>query len=163
MKENLDSLKSAMEAAFDEAGFVVFRAHSRLGDPHEQIHWDYDHFPDFKKFLDAARGVGARMIVFHYREFSPDVLAEAAERLEEAELPRDEKRTLERRMLELQVYEGFTCALEASFDHDGRTYILELHTKWYDELLDILDDIDAALPEDEEDDNGPIGGYFSRN
>ena len=64
----------------------------------------------------------------------------------------------------MRAYDGFTCAIELSFDFEGRAYIFDLRTEWYEEFNDMLDDIEAAIPdEDEDDDEGPIGGYFSKN
>jgi hypothetical protein len=42
--------------------------------------------------------------------------------------------------------------------------MFDLHTDWYGEFLDTVDEIDGSAPEEgEEDDEGPIGGYYSRN
>jgi hypothetical protein len=49
-----------------------------------------------------------------------------------------------------------------SFDYQGRLYLFGLRTEWYDELSDIVDEIDASLPEPDEGDDD-MGGYFSRN
>jgi hypothetical protein len=38
-----------------------------------------------------------------------------------------------------------------------------LRTDWYEEFLDILDQIDEAFAAGTEEDGGPMGGYFSRN
>jgi hypothetical protein len=51
-----------------------------------------------------------------------------------------------------------------SYDHQGRLYFFDLHTDWYDEYLDLHDELVASLPEpSEEQDDGPVGGYYSRN
>ena len=65
---------------------------------------------------------------------------------------------------EMLSYQGFTCALEASYDYEGRTYIYDLQAEWYGEFLRILDEVDDLSSEDgegEEDDS--MGDYFSRN
>ena len=69
------------------------------------------------------------------------------------------------RLRELRAYDGFTCAIELSFDENGRVFMFELRTDWYEEFSDLLDEIDSAIPhaEDDEPDEGPIGGYFSKN
>ncbi len=161
--ENLDKLRTEIEESLTANGFIVFYGYSRLSETHASVHWDCERYPDYKPFLEAARGCGIKLIVYHHREFSSEYIDDAMERLETADLPRDEKRTLERRLRELNTYEGFTCALELSFDCCGRMYVYERRTEWYDELMDILDDIDATLPEEEDEDEGPISGYFSRN
>ena len=104
------------------------------------------------------------MIVFHHRQFGQDYIDDAMERLEAAELPPEDRRALERRLNALRGYEGFTCLLELSFDHQGRVYYFSLRTEWYEDLLDILDEIDASDPDQEEEEGEePMGGYFSRN
>ncbi len=109
--------------------------------------------------LDAA----AKTVPYQ-RKIWADYIDDAVARLEAAELPRDEQRPLERRLNSLRDYAGFTCDLELSFDHQGRVYCFSLRTEWYEDLLDILDEIDASYPEQEEEDGeGPLGGYFSRN
>jgi hypothetical protein len=103
-------------------------------------------------------------VVFHHREFSRDIVDDALDRLEAAGMAQDESRPLERRLKELRKYEGFTCALELSFDYEGRIYVFDLTTDWYDELSDILEEIDLNSMDDEDDDEeGPLSGYFSQN
>jgi len=102
------------------------------------------------------------VIVFNDRQFSADHLEDAAERLQACELAAEERRTLERRLRDLRAFEGFTCALELSFDHQGRLYLFNVRAEWYEDFLDLLEEIDAFLPEDEEEDDS-MGGYFSRN
>lgn len=161
MKPNLDKLKDEIERYLDAEGFVVFHAHSRLLDSAPIIEWNTDSVPDYRLFLEAARKIGASLVVFHHGSFSTSLIEEAFEDLEDADMPRDEKRALERRLRELSVYEGFTHMIELSFDHHGRIYLFTLETDWYEELHRIMEEIQASLPDDDED--GPMGGYFSNN
>jgi hypothetical protein len=56
------------------------------------------------------------------------------------------------------------CAIELSFDHDGRVFLFDLRTEWFDEFSEMLDEIQLLVPDpDEGDDDSPISGYFSRN
>ena len=76
----------------------------------------------------------------------------------------EERRGFERRLREIGGYQGFTSALEVSYDYEGRTYIYELQAEWYSDFLHILDEIDSYAPDEEEgEQEGPVGGYFSRN
>ncbi len=164
MKLDLDRLKREIEEYLEEKDFVVFQGHSRIAGSTPFVYWDTEQHPDFREFLDTAAKCGVRLIVFHHREFSNDYIEDALERLEAAELPRDDQRPIERRLKALRDYEGFTCHLELSFDYQGRGYHFSLRTEWYEDLLDVLDEIDASLPEEEEDEGEePMGGYFSRN
>lgn len=161
---DLETLKTEMQAYLTREGMTVFYGYSRSMDSPTQVYWDIENHPDFREFLDAGRRAGAKLIVFYHRAFSLDAIDEALDHIEDSDLPRDEKRSFESRLRELQAYEGFTCAIELSFDIDGRVYLFEIRTEWYEALNDLLAEIDAAT-EDVEDneDHGPISGYFSKN
>lgn len=162
MKPNLDALKLEIEEYLATSEFAVFHGYSRMLDSLPLVHWDVDRYPQYQKFLEVARRADTKIVVYHQREFTPDHIDDALERLKEAEMPRDEKRGFERRLREMRVYEGFLCALELSFDHHGRVYLFDLQTEWYEELGDILDEIDFATPDEAEDDSS-LGGYYSNN
>ena len=162
---NLDTLKGEIETYLEEQGFAVFRGFPRMLDTLPLVYWDCERYPDYKAFLDTAKAAAVRLIVYHQHEFSVEQIDNALDRLEEVEMPREEYRVMERRLKELRVYDGFTCALELSFDLQGRIYVFDLRTEWYDELSDLLDDLHmlGAGPDDEEDDDTPMSGYFSKN
>ena len=68
------------------------------------------------------------------------------------------------RLRQLEAYEGFTCSLQLSFALENRVYLFELHTEWFDALADILGELETALEESEdEEEQGPLGRYFSNN
>jgi hypothetical protein len=165
MKQDLETLKSEILEHLESRNFVVFHAHSRLADSLPMVHWDSVRYPDYKQFLETAKQAEVKIIVFHHRELSSEVIDETLDRLENCDMPREDHRNLQRRLSELRVYEGFACALELAYDYEGRVYIFSLHTDWFDELLDIADEINDYLidEEDEEEEEGPMGGYFSRN
>lgn len=162
---NLDTLKGEIEQYLVEQDFAVFRGFPRMLDTLPLVYWDCDRFPDYKAFLDTAKAAGVRLVVYHQHEFSADQIDNSLERLEQIELPRDDQRAMERRLKEMRVYDGFTCALELSFDHQGRIYVFDLRTEWYEELSDLLDDIHMLTsgPDEEDDDDTPMSGYFSKN
>lgn len=162
---NLDTLKEEIERYLEEQGFSTFRGFPRMLDSLPLVYWDCDRYPDYKAFLDTAKAVGARLVVYHQHEFNAEQLDNALDRLEECELPRDDYRVMERRLKELRMYQGFTCALELSFDYEGRIYVFDLRTEWYEEFSDMLDDIHmlGAGSDEEDEDEGPMSGYFSKN
>lgn len=163
MAANLDALKDEILAYLQAEGFVVYRGYTRQVEDEVFVYWDARGFPDFRLFLGTAREVGARLIVFAARTFSEEMVEDALGRLEESELSREDRRAIERRLRELRAYDGFTCALELSFDYQSRVYLFSLEADWYEDYLDVLDEIEAATPEGEEEDEGSMGGYFSRN
>ncbi len=163
MSLNLDTLKTEVLEHLEKNGFVVFHGYSRLSDADSFVAWDTDRQPEYQKFLDAARMAGVKLIVYHFREFTQAHLDEAGERLEACELGVEEQRGLERRLRDLRAYEGFTCALELSFDLAGRVYLFNVRADWYEDYLDLLEELDDVMPEEDEDEDSLGGGYYSRN
>src|ERR1700682_3328421 len=145
MKPNLDSLKIEIQEHLEHEGFAVFHGYARTTDALPAVYWDCDEYPDYQMFIKTAKAAGARLMVFHHRVFSPDQVEDAIERLEAVDMPRDEYRNLERRVKGMRVY------------------VFDLRTEWYEELGDLLDDLDLLGGEIEDEDEGPISGYFSKN
>ena len=163
MKQDLNSLKLEFERALAEGGFVIFRGIGRLSDQSRSpIYWDSERHADPKRFLEVASALGVKLVVFHDREFSSSEIEEAFERLESRSLPRDEYREVERNLRKLKAYEGFTCVVEVSFDHQGETYLYDLSTPWYDEFMTILDGLDDAESDGRDEGQGPMG-FYSQN
>jgi hypothetical protein len=163
MALDLESLRTEMEAYLEDSGLAVFHGFHRMPDSLVQVTWDSAAHPDFREFLGAGQKAGAKLFVFHHESFSLDQVDEALDQLEETDFTREEKRSYETRLRQLQAYEGFTCAVELSFSLEGRVYVYEAHTDWYQALHDIVAELDAALVEDEDEDDGSMGGYFSKN
>jgi len=161
MKPNLDALKTEIEQHLEEAGLAVFYGYSRALESPPTVYWDCDQYPDYKKFVQAARTAGAKIMVFHQRTFMSEQVDDALEQLAGCNLPREEYREFEQRLSGMRGYDGFVCAIELSFDHEGRVFLFDLRTEWYDELTEILDEI-QVLNADAEDDES-MGGYFSKN
>ncbi len=161
MNLDLDSLKTEILEYLKKEDFVVFHGYSRLAATDSFVAWETNRVPDYRTFLAAAKSAGVRMIVYHYREFTSAHVDEASDRLEEADLPADEQRQFERKLRDLHGYEGFTCALELSFDYEGRIYTFNLRADWYEDYLDMLEELDISIPDEDEDDT--MGGYYSSN
>jgi hypothetical protein len=162
-QNNLDTLKSEIDTYLNGNGFVVFRGHARGIIERPEVDWDTAKHPDYREFLSVANQLGIRLIIFHHREFTATVIDRTLEELQDSTYEFDDQRDLERRLRDLRVFEGFTCALELSFDYEGMTYFYEIRTEWYSELNNLLDELDM-LPDDEEDeDENPLSGYYSKN
>jgi hypothetical protein len=163
MATDLETLRTEIEGYLEESGIPVFRGYRRVMDSPAQVYWDTEKHTDFREFVEAGRRAGAKLIVFAQEAFSLDEIDEALDQLEDSGLAREEKHTFEKRLQELQAYEGFTCSLELSFDLEGRAYLFELRTAWYQTLRDILAELELSAEQEEDEDEGPIPGYFSRN
>jgi len=165
MKPNLDALKDQILEFLQAQGFVVFHGFCRRGGSQPAAYWDTRSRADFRSFLETAHEAGVKMVVFSRVEFSQGMLEDAADELEECEMPAEERGGVERRLRELIGYQGFTCALELTFDHAGREYVYEVQADWYAEFLNLMDEIHSYVPDDDEDEgeDQSMGGFFSRN
>src|SRR5579871_1034592 len=141
MKPNLDMIRTEIEQYLEEAGIAVFYGYARPMESVLAVYWDCDQYPDYKQFVKAAQSTGVKLIVFHQREFSSDELEDALEQLEGCEMPRDDYKEMERRLSAARLYEGMICTVQLSFDHEGRVFLFELRTEWYDEFTDLVDEL----------------------
>jgi hypothetical protein len=162
MAQDLERLRADIQAYLEDAGLPVFHGHHHAIDTSDHVSWDARQYPDFREFLTAGQKAGAKLFVFHHEAFSLDRVDEALDQLEETDFTREEKRNYETRLRQLQAYDGFTCSVELSFVLEGRVYVFEMHTEWYDALNEILAELEATF-EDEDESEGPIAGYFSNN
>lgn len=162
MKPNLDTLKTEIEEYLEQAGLALFYGYSRSVDSAPAVEWDCDQYPDFRLFVQAAVTADAKIIVFHQREFASEQVEDALERLADCDLPSDESQELEQRLNELHAHNGSVCCVELSFDHQGRVFLFDLRTEWYEEYSEILDEIQLMTVSDEDEDT-PMAGYFSKN
>jgi hypothetical protein len=164
MKLNLDALKDQILEYLQTQGFAVFQGSLRRADCRPAAYWDTRAHPEFQSFLEVARQAGCKIVVFSRVEFAQGMLEDAADQLEDCEMPAEERRGVERRLRDLGGYQGFTCALELAFDCEGREYIYELQAEWYAEFLYLLDEIHSYVPEEEDEGEGDsMGSFFSRN
>jgi hypothetical protein len=165
MKLNLDALRTEIQEYLEGEGFSIFHGFSRMMQSHSLVLWDSERHPDYKQFVSTAKIAGAKIIILNQREFSSDIIDDAVEQLEVSDLPVEDQRTIERRLKEMRVYEGFTCALELSYDYQGRVFMFDLQTDWYEDFSTLLEDLEffESDNEEEDDDDSSISGYFSKN
>jgi hypothetical protein len=162
MKLNLDTLKNEIDAYLKKSGFAVFYGFART-DVTPEIDWDTAHHPDYRKFLDVAKQLEVKLVVLHQRQFNAAIIERAVEEVQSSGLEFEDQRSVESRLRELGMYDGFTCAVELSFDYQHNMYVFELRTEWYDELHDLLDQLDIGIDPEDDDDDETYGGYYSKN
>jgi len=160
---NLDTLKQEVLEYLDTAGFAVFHGHPGGLEGPPAILWDTEHHPDYRMFLEVARKAGINLVVYATREFEAADLDELKDQIEEADLTREQQRECQARLRELRVHEGVTCSIELAFDFNSRIYIYELQPDWYDDFVNLEEEIMAHVSESEEEDDGSLGGYYSKN
>jgi hypothetical protein len=160
MKLNLESVRAEIQEHLESRGIAVFHAFPGIDEEAPVVHWDTDHHPDYRVFLAVAESAGVKMVALHANEFDSEVLDETQRRLTESNMAGSERAAIERRLREMRRYDGYTCQIELSFDLAPRIYVFDLRTEWFQELSDMLDQIDGAS--DAPDIPGPPG-YFSKN
>jgi hypothetical protein len=114
-------------------------------------------------FLDTARKSGAKMILFASREFGVDELDELKDQLEEIDMPREERREVDRQLLDLRVHDGVTCEIELAFAHQSWMYVYSAQPDWYVQFQDLSEEISSHLPLTDDSEGGNLGGFYSNN
>ena len=165
MGNDLDKLKEKIQSYLAEEDFIVFQGYSRMMESGPMVHWDSHHYPDFRLFLETAKALDVKLMVFHHRELDSGFIDDAMADLDAADLPEDESRRLAQRLNELRVWEGFTSFVELSYCSQNQGYVFVLRADWYEAILEIADEIDDYLSGDDPDVDSPdaLGGFFSRN
>jgi hypothetical protein len=160
---NLDTMKREILEYLESSQFAVFRSHPGSLEGLPMVTWDIERYPDYQMFLETARKIGCKMILFASRDFDEAEIEEALEQLDECDMGTEERLDIERRLRGMRGYQGVTCSLELGFDHHARMYAYELRPDWYEEFLAMCEEISCHLPVEEDDDDGTIGGIYSNN
>ena len=166
MDIDLDTLKQEILAFLDASSFAVFRSYPGGLEGMPLICWDCERFPDYRMFLEAAAKLHVQLILVATREFEQSEIDEEVEELDASEMPREERRTFDTRLVKYKKYTGQTCSLELAFDHNSRMYVYEVHPDWYDEFVELSEEIAESVElgdagDDEEE--GGMGGFYSNN
>ena len=162
MDLNLDTLKREIPDYLDANGFAVFRSRPGALEGFPLLLWDTENHPDYQTFLDVARKTGTALVLFATREFESGDIEDLVEQLESMELSREEQRDYEKRLRAFRGYDGVTCSLELAFDYNSRLYVYELQPDWYEEFVNVEDELMSRMGDDDDIDTS-LGGYYSRN
>ena len=161
---NLETLKGEILDYLAASEFAIFRSFSGGLEELPVISWDTERFPDYRMFLDVARQLGCKLVCFASRELQPEEIDDLLLQLDESTLDRDEARDYQSRLRGLRTYEGVTCTLELAFDYASRLYVYDVQPDWYEEFLNIEDEIMSQFETgDDVDDNDTLGGYYNKN
>lgn len=165
MDINLDTLKQTISEELERSEFAVFRHDAGIFDASLVITWDSETFPDYQMFLDAARKLGIKMVMFAAREFDESEAVEAEDDLEVCDLPRDDRRDYASAFKKIREHIGSTCSIELAFHFETHFYLYEARADWYEEFVDLNEEVLSFTPaaeEDEPEDDG-MGGFYSNN
>ena len=167
MDLNLDALKDEILRFLEASEFAVFRGHPGALDELSVVSWDSERFPDYRMFLDTAQRSGEKVIIFISAAFDEEDIEDVEADIALSGLERDHVRSIEQRLKRFQSYVGKTCFIQLAFDHRGRLYVYEMQPDWYNEYLELTDELDVMLPhEDDEEEGGDdetMGGFYSNN
>lgn len=168
MTYNLDILKQELLDNIAAGGFAVFRGQPGGLEGLPTILWDTEAQPEYEAYLNVAKMAGVRIIVFADREFQAEEIDDALEQIQECELGREEELSIKRSLTELRAFVGSTCSIEMAFDYQGRLYVYELVTDWFQTFVDLSDLLMTASSTDTADDDEggsdtSFGGYYSKN
>jgi hypothetical protein len=161
---NLDTLKREILEYLEGSGFTVFHSSPGGLDNQAMVLWDSERFPDYRLFLDVARQLGCKLVCFASRELQPEEIDDLLLQIDESTIDRDEARDFQSRLRSLRTYEGVTCTLEMAFDYASRLYVYDVQPDWYEDFLNIEDEIMSQYETgDDVDDTDTLGGYYNKN
>ena len=163
MDVNLDTLKREILEYLGSSGFAIFQSSPGALEGFPLVIWDSQHHPDYQKFLDVARQIGTKLILFASRVLETADIDDLVEHLDECELSREERRDYESRLREMRAFEGVTCSLELAFDYNSRLYVYAVQPDWYEEFLSVEDEIVSRLSDEDDSEDDSLGGYYSKN
>jgi hypothetical protein len=163
MRQDLDVLREEMEAELAARKFTVFHGYAREIEGRPHVEWSVELRPDFREFVAVAANLGVRLVVLHVNTLSESMVEAAMERLELSQMAVDSRRECQRTLERLRAYEGFVGLLQLSFDSEATTYVYEVSAPWYAELVEVAEDIDAAIESTPTEGHNPLGGYYSQN
>jgi hypothetical protein len=163
---DLDTLKQEIIAFLDASTFAVFRSYPGGLEGLPLICWDCERFPDYRMFLETAQKLNVQLILLATREFEQSEIDDEVDELDASDLPRDDRRTIDTKLAKYKKFTGQTCSLELAFDHNARMYVYEVHPDWYDEFVELTEEIAEAVEMDDDEgdgEDGGMGGFYSNN
>ncbi|MGH9658492.1 MAG: hypothetical protein ACRD96_08105 [Bryobacteraceae bacterium] len=163
MTDNLDRLHKEILGEIAAQGLAVFFSRPGALEDHPMVLWETEAHPDFREFLESAKTAGVRLLLVGHRRFEEEEIDEVVEQLASSTLSREDRRSVESDLRALRSHIGETCLVEVAFDLQGRFYVYEASSEWFDAFLNVSDLVGESALGEEDEDEGPLGGYFSKN
>lgn len=170
-KPNPQIVKDEILEYLRREGLAVFHVEPEMWPTERTVWWDSDREPDYRKFVTAAKAAGAQMLLYFDQELTEETLGEVEDSLELATLEPEEFREYARELGDMRSYIGFTSRMGIGFAKDGIFYWYELESPWYEQLMDLMEELQmSSLPydsrrgePDEDEENPPLGNFYSNN
>lgn len=170
MDIDLDQLKHSISDELERSEFAIFRHDSGAFEPRQVVTWDTDTYPDYLMFLETARKLGVKMILFASSEFDEGEIEELQDELDMAGAPPAVKSDSERTLKAMRKHIGSISSVEIAFPYESKFYVYEARPDWYEEFVRLSEEIEAfaaiSLETDdaeEEDEDDSMGGFYSNN
>ena len=166
----MDRLKTEILDSLLATGLPIFYA---LGMPGEEgfIYWDNIRYPDWKHFIQVARESGAGMFLFSSHQLIAEELQAARDTIEDVEMKGLDRDGAFEMIESMRANLGHEAWLRVAWQQDNRRFAFEVVAPWYSQFLDLLDELNDYLPElgdeandeDDKDEPGGRGGFYSLN
>ena len=166
MALDLETLRKEMQAHLEKSGMPIFFGHHRMLDSLIQVSWDTEGHPDFREFIETAVNPGLSWWCLIRPLSSSTKLTRLWKNWKPPILRAKKSAISKRASSNCRPMKASLAPSQLSFALEGRLYLFELRTDWYDSMRDILNELEVAtdpFSDEEEEEEGPIGGYFSNN
>ncbi len=140
---DLSQLYDEMTAAAERQSLLIFPGY--VSDDLPQVWWqgDPDNWPDF---VGIAKAEGVRTLFVGRAVLEEDDLRDLAEWVEEHSAGSSNGDRA--RLKDFERYIGATGEVRLGWIKDGVAYVLQHRTEWYEDFLDLMEEVDGD--EDEE-------------
>lgn len=135
---DLTQLRQEISAVIEEQGFVPFWGAFPSGDT-PRLEWNDATNPDWRRFLEAAQALGAKVIYIDSLKFTEEEIEEALLEQEEDSANetlawiRDHNQQVER----FKRYVDLTAAVQIGFAANGLFHSYARTTPWYDRFTEL--------------------------
>ncbi len=172
VRPNPEILKDEIPEYLREQGVVVFPVDPEQGPVGQVMHWDAKRWPDFRAFVAAAKALDVRLMMFLAEELTEDRIQEMEELLEGVDAEPAEYREIARHVGQLRSQIGFTGRVGMGFTHAGTLYWYEVEAPWFEDMALLQEELHVlsgvlrgpmSLDDEDEDEEPPMGNFYSRN
>ncbi len=140
---DLSQLYDEMVAAADRQNLLIYPGY--VSDDIPAVWWQGDP-EDWPDFLGIAKAEGTRTLFVGRAVLEEDDLRDLAEWVEERSAGSSNGDRV--RLKEFERYIGSTGEVRLAWIKDGVAYLLQHRTEWYEDFLDLMDEVEVDEDED---------------